>query len=413
MEKTVLIVEDSMMFGRMLQRCMRNELGFTSVWVQSMEEAREYLAKGNRPTVAILDYCLPDALDGEVVEMAHSFGIPSILTSADYSDNLQEFAWSRRVLDLVVKDGSQAFSLIIDIVDRISKNADTGVLIVDDSRTARNHLRNLLEPWQFHIYEACDGYEALEQVDRNPEIRLVLTDYYMPRCDGFELTKALRKNYAMDRLSIIGLSARGDHQTTVQFIKNGANDFLGKPFISEMLLCRINQNLRIVEHFDTFRELAMVDHLTNISNRRHLNEAGDIVFENGMRTGDYPVVAMMDLDNFKRINDQYGHDMGDHVLAGIARKLRMTIRKSDILSRYGGEEFCMVCQNMDPKKAASKFDKWRQLIETMEFCCGEERFGVTVSIGLCTKPQESFQAMVKHADLKLYEAKKAGKNCVR
>lgn len=412
MEPVILIVEDSLMYGRLLERSIINSLGFKTIWLKTFADTEAFLKTGEPVTMALLDYCLPDALDGEIIDLCLDHDVPSVIITSSFSDDLQETIWSKRVLDYIVKEGAHAIQYILDLIERVVKNAKTGILIVDDSRMSRTHIRQILEPFHFTLYEAADGLEALEVLEKNDDIKLVLTDYHMPKCDGFELTRRIRQTYLMDKLAIIGLSSHGSHQLTIKFIKYGANDFMTKPFIREMLYCRINQNLKIVEHFDTLRQVSLIDHMTNINNRRYLFEAGDIVFEDSIRTGKYPIVAMIDIDYFKELNDTYGHDMGDRIICKVAETLSMDIRKSDIISRYGGDEFCIICRNMDREIAPQKFDMWRKQIEELPFECDGQAFNVTITIGLCLEEKGSFLQMIKAADEKLYQAKKEGRNRV-
>jgi diguanylate cyclase (GGDEF)-like protein len=412
MQPLILIVEDSLMYGKLLERNIVNNLGFETVWVKTYAEAEAYLNLGKEITLALLDFRLPDALDGQIIDLFQRFRVPSVVITADFSDDMQELIWSKRIIDYVVKEGAHSIQYILDLIERIARNEQVGILIVDDSQVARMHIRNILKPLRFTVFDASSGAEALTLLDQHQNIKLVLTDYNMPNMDGFELTRRIRQTYSMDRLSIIGLSASGNHQLTVKFIKYGANDFLGKPFLSEMLYCRINLNLKIVEQFDTLREVTLIDHLTNVNNRRFLFEAGDLLFEDGMRSGNYPVVAMLDLDNFKRINDTYGHGKGDEVIRRIAETLQLSIRKSDVLSRYGGEEFCIVCRNMERSQIEKVFNLWKDKVGALEYSAGEDVFRVTVSIGVCTEQKGSFLEMIKAADEKLYQAKNEGRNRV-
>ena len=270
----------------------------------------------------------------------------------------------------------------------------------------------MLQIHQFKVYEARDGLEAMEILESHMDIKLVLTDYSMPRCDGFELTRRIRQSYSTDRLAIIGISARGNHTMMIKFIKYGANDFFTKPFISDLLFCRIYQNLRLVDSFENIKEEALIDHLTGLHNRRYLFETGDLLFKTSQRTGQFMVVAMIDLDDFKEINDTLGHDMGDTVLEKVSEILSQNVRESDILCRYGGEEFCIVGNNMHPKDAVLLFEELRYKIQEIEFNSDFKPFQITASIGLCLEKKSTFSEMISLADKKMYEAKQQGKNRV-
>ena len=412
MEPLIFIVEDSLTYGELLERNIVHRLGYATEWRRSYAEAEEYLGVNPQITLALLDFRLPDAYNGEIIDLLAKHQIPSVVITADFNNDLQEFIWSKRVIDYVVKEGPHSIYYLLDLIERFTQNHLVEILIVDDSEVARLHIRDILSLQRYTLLEASNGTEALRILEDNPNIKLVLVDYTMPEMDGFELTRRIRQKYPMDKLAIIGLSASANHQLTVKFIKYGANDFLSKPFLSEMLYTRINLNLKIVEHFEALRKVSLIDHLTNINNRRYLFEAGDLIFEDALRTDNFPVVAMIDLDHFKKINDVYGHDQGDEVIRRTAETLQMNIRKSDILSRYGGEEFCIVCRNLKPERISAFFNEMREKVADLVYEKGDSKFHVSISIGVCAEKKDSFLEMLKAADEKLYEAKAAGRNTV-
>ncbi len=413
MEDTILIVDDSRMYGKHLKRTIEENLGYRAQWFESFRETERYFNDGGHPAIALLDYTLPDAMDGEIIDLCLRFNIPSVVITSRFSADHQEYLWSKQIVDYVIKEGSHTVGYLLNLITRFFKNPETGILIVDDSKMARNHLINLLHPYRFQLFEAAEAEEALQILETQKDIKLVLADYAMPKCDGFELTKKIRQQWPVEKLAVIGLSAKGSHQLAVKFIKYGANDFLSKPFLSEMLMCRINQNLTLLEHFDSLHELSNIDYLTGIYNRRYLFELGEVIFAQAQRTGDYPVIAMIDIDHFKLVNDNYGHIIGDRVLERLAKTLKLNIRKGDILARYGGEEFCLICLNMDASQVEKIFEKWRQTIAELGFQADGKLFSVTVSIGICMEKRESFLSMVEIGDENLYKAKEAGRNCIR
>jgi len=408
----VLIVEDSEFYGKLLKRSISSQLGHEIIWFRTYAEAEASIEQIKNVNIALLDYHLPDAMNGEIIDLCAKHSIPSVVMTGAFSSDLQEFIWSKRVIDYVLKEGSQSIGYLVDLVDRINKNKKIGILIVDDSRMGRSHLKKILKIHKYKLYEAQDGKEGLKVLKDNSDIKLVLTDYHMPVCDGFEFTKRIRNDYPVNRLAIIGISASGNHVMMTKFLKYGANDFLTKPFISELLYSRINQNIKIIEMFETIREVSLIDPLTKVHNRRYLNEAGEILFNTALRNKTYMAVAMIDLDNFKIVNDTMGHATGDLVLKQLAAILKENVRKSDILSRYGGEEFCIICGDLDPKQAILLFDKLRKLVNDHIFSFEGNTFQVTASIGVCLDKKNTLSEMINSADGKMYEAKQQGKNRV-
>lgn len=406
----ILIVEDNEVFGKRLKRQITSELDFEVIWFKSYSEAEKLLPDLDNIIIGLLTFRLPDALNGEIIDLSSRYKIPSIIMTDTFSEDLQETMWSKKVIDYVLKDGGHVIEYLIDLIKRSIRNKEIGVLIVDDSRVSRKHLSNLLKIHQFKVYEAENGLIGYNVLEQHSDIKIVLTDYSMPECNGYELTKKIRTKYSMDRLAIIGLSGRGGHSMMIKFIKYGANDFLTKPFISELLYCRINQNIKIIEHFESVRQASFIDYLTKLHNRRYLFESGELLFNTAKRNGSYFSLVMIDIDDFKVVNDTKGHNAGDMVIRTVADILRQNIRKTDIVARYGGEEFCIIGNNMDPNEALSLFDSIREKIHRNLFTYKGEDFHISVSIGLCLDKKNTLTEMINAADKKLYEAKNQGKN---
>ena len=160
------------------------------------------------------------------------------------------------------------------------------------------------------------------------------------------------------------------------------------------------------------REFTFKDYLTKIYNRRYLFETGENIVQNALRNDIIPVVGMVDIDHFKKINDTFGHNIGDLVLVEVSTVLKNSIRKSDIIGRYGGEEFCIIANNMDIQAAERIFDKWRENVANIKFDDELQGLKVTISIGVCIQLKNTFNDMIKIADEKLYQAKETGRNRV-
>lgn len=414
MEK-VLIVEDSKVFARILIRKIEDELFFDACWASNFEEARYLLEEnpdGHKFFVALLDLHLPDAADGRIVDYVISKGIPAIVFTGDVETEVRDRIWAKKVVDYVSKESPDSLDYLVSLVRRISLNKFVNILVVDDSHTVRNHLVRLLTAHEFIVHEADDGTRALSILERHPEIKVVITDYFMPGMDGVELTRRIRRRHRKDELAVIGISAYGNTILSARFIKNGANDFLNKPFSSEEFYCRVTQNLEMLEYIQKLRETSIRDPLTGLYNRRHFFEAAKELFTRARRGEETITLAMLDIDHFKKVNDTYGHAVGDEVLKHVAQGLINRFRGHDVVARLGGEEFCVIATGMEGQQAMAVFNDLRNSIERSKAKCGKTTVGVTVSIGICDKPKESVDAMLAAADAALYKAKRTGRNKV-
>lgn len=414
MEK-VLIVEDSKVFARILIRKIEDELFFDACWASNFEEARYLLEENpdnNTFFVALLDLHLPDAADGRIVDYVISKGIPSIVFTGDVESEVRDRIWAKKVVDYVSKESPDSLDYLCSLVRRISLNKFVNILVVDDSSTVRNHLVRLLSAHEFIVHEANDGNCAMSVIERHPEIKVVISDYFMPGMDGVELTRRIRRRRRKDELAVIGISAYGNTILSARFIKNGANDFLNKPFSSEEFYCRVTQNLEMLEYIQKLRETSIRDPLTGLFNRRHFFDAAKDLHGRLVRGEEPMTMAMIDIDHFKKVNDTYGHGVGDEVLKHVAQGLGNRFRGHDVVARLGGEEFCVLAMGMEGEQAMAVFNDLRNSIERSKAKAGKATVGVTISIGLCDKPMGSVDAMLAAADAALYKAKRTGRNKV-
>ncbi len=411
---SVLVVEDSQVFGGLIQKRIQAELKFDVHWVRTYKETLDLL-ETRKPDylLALLDLHLPDAPMGEIIDFVLAKGIPSVVFTGSFGETMRDTIWSYKVVDYIPKETIHNVDYIVSLVRRIHRNRYIHVLVADNARESRRHLADLLKVHQYLVHEASNGEEALSLLSLYPDIKLVITEYDMPRMDGFTLTSEIRDRYAKSDLAIIGMSTQGNNILSARFIKNGANDFITKPFVTEEFYCRITQNIEMVEHMAAVRESSNRDYLTGLYNRRYLFESGRALHASALRGHIQVTVGMIDIDHFKTINDTYGHDAGDAILREVAAILESRFRESDLVARVGGEEFCVIAVNMDRSRIQEIFEHLRETVAHTLIRVREHTIRNTVSIGVCTTLMRTLDSMMKQADDMLYEAKAAGRNTVR
>ncbi len=178
----------------------------------------------------LLDLNLPDAQHGEIVDFVLGKDIPSIVFTAQFEEEIRAQMLNKKVIDYVLKDSPSTIGYLVSLVHRIKNNMHTKTLVVDDSKSSRKHLVDLLRLQKLQVFEAQSGVEALAMLEKYPDISLVVTDYHMDNMDGLALTHNIRKKFSHEDLAIIGVSSYGNNVISAKFIKHGANDFLNKPF---------------------------------------------------------------------------------------------------------------------------------------------------------------------------------------
>ena len=413
MEK-VLIVEDTSFFGLMIKDKLKAETAFESVWVRSMSEAVSVLDEaGSNFFAAILDFNLPDAPHGEIIDEVVARKIPVIVFTSDLSEEGRELVWSKNVADYALKDDSQSLDYIISMLNRIKKNAGIKVLAVDDSMLFRKILTDLLQIHGYNVLIARNGVEALDVLAKHPDVKLVVTDFSMPEMDGFTLTRKIRERCGKNELAIIGISSEGNHLLAARFIKSGANDFIIKQsFLTEEFYSRVTQNIENLEHIQMLKDASVKDFLTGLYNRRYFFDVGQKLFAHAARKNLTLGCAMVDIDHFKKVNDTYGHEAGDLALCQVSSILKNRMRETDIVARVGGEEFCILAVNISAKNPGELFEELCRKIAESPIDIGGQNIKVAVSIGVTTELASSLDDMVCQADKLMYEAKSSGRNKV-
>lgn len=381
----------------------------TASSLQQVKDELESQPKGF--LIAACDYKLPDAPHGEVIETLSAAGIPTIAMTGAFDVEMREAILEKGAIDYVLKNSNNAYEYISELVGRLAKNARIKILAVDDSRSAREVIERYLRILCFNVYSAADGEKALQVLEQHPDIRLLLTDYNMPVMDGFELIARVRKRLGKDHLVIIGISASEIGNLSAQFLKAGANDFLAKPFSYEEFFCRIHQNLDMLEMIEANRDAANHDYLTGLYNRRYFFLNGCKIYGEARRSGSKIVVAMVDIDFFKKVNDKYGHDNGDIALKHVSAMLREHLGHG-LIARLGGEEFAVLLIDVSLDEAFRQLEELRRAIEALPVRNGDTTIPLTVSIGMCEQPGKSLDDILRAADLKLYQAKEGGRNKV-
>ncbi|MBF0626498.1 MAG: response regulator, partial [Magnetococcales bacterium] len=226
----LLLVEDSKSFGSLVQSRIQAALPIEAVLGDSFAQAETLLNQNpGRFFLAVLDLNLPDAPNGEIVDLVLAQGIPVFVLTGIYRPDLQRDLLDRGVLDYFIKDNAGVINAVIHAIDRIRKNRGVPVLVVDDSAAARQEIAGFLGRYGFRPLLAENGSQAMAVVARH-DIHLVICDYDMPEMDGIRFVKGLREQRQRDDVAVIGFSSLDRPDLPVEFIKAGANDFLFKPF---------------------------------------------------------------------------------------------------------------------------------------------------------------------------------------
>lgn len=378
---------------------------------RSYEEAENCLNLPiGEPDLALVDLTLPDAPDGEIVDLCEKFKIPTIVFTSRFDPKTRSKMLAKGVIDYVLKDSPGSLNYVADLIRKLAQNPKIGILVLDDSAVEREAISNIVSKHLYKVYQAGSTDEALQTLKDNQDIKLVLADYFMPDKDGFAFLKAVRRVHDPEKVGVIGMSSFANSDNRVRFLKYGAGDFVDKNCSPEELLLRVSQNLDYIYRIEELNVMAMQDALTGLYNRRFLlNETSKSVKKWQASEGCKHWLALMDLDSFKGINDTLGHDFGDAVLTSFAQHLKKMAKGNDLVSRLGGDEFCVVFCNRTEQDVVECLQNLLDSIQSSPVRHDGEEHLMKTSIGLAELEPGRFGDALKTADHRLYAAKRTGR----
>lgn len=299
----------------------------------------------------------------------------------------------------------------------------TSILVIDDSKLARQQVIEILKENSLfnYYYEAGDGIEGFKMTLNKP-VDLIICDVEMPGMDGFKFLQMLNTREELQEIPVIMVTGREDSEAKVRGLEQGASDYVTKPYDSAELLARVKVQLKIKSLQDKLRqsnqlllELSHTDGLTGLNNRRSMMETLDKEFERSTRKHSPLSLLMLDIDHFKKINDNFGHQLGDNVLQGLAILLKSFLRQYDMAARFGGEEFALILPETSSADALMVAERIRCGIEKLKIDGLPDDFRITASLGLATAPNDAMATaddLIREADYALYSAKRSGRNRV-
>jgi diguanylate cyclase (GGDEF)-like protein len=389
--------------------------GFRSISFDNADDLIE-ASRQNKPEtiVADVDFNGGNCRGIEVIsriQANHETPIPIIFVS-DRLDDMQTRLMASR------NGGEEFFYRAIDpgqLIEKIELYTHASplepyrVLVVDDSRSQSRHIENILSKAGMVVRAINDPMQVLLALeDFQPEI--IILDMYMPGCTGMELARVIRQQDKFHSVPIIYLSAEDDLNKQLHAMSLGGDDFLTKPINPRHLTATLLNRGRRAR---SLLALMIRDSLTGLYNHTHTLHLLEIEIAKATKKGQGLCFAMLDIDHFKKINDSYGHPIGDRVLKSLSLFLKQRLRKTDYIGRYGGEEFAVILTNTFETDARTILDEIRERFNELPQPVGQDSFHVSFSCGIAGLNDESAQLLCEKADQALYAAKREGRNSVR
>lgn len=295
------------------------------------------------------------------------------------------------------------------------------VLIAEDDKLCRTILEKNLRKWGYDIISTEDGNEAWKKIQENG-IQIAILDWIMPKMDGVELCKRIRGKKWDEYIYLIMLTVRNNQSDIRKGFDAGVDDYITKPFDTHELRARLQTGKRIIDLQNQLldsqkklHEIATHDTLTRLINRYEILNVLTDEFHRSLRENKPLSTVMLDIDFFKKVNDSYGHDVGDEVLVEVASRLKGAVRRYDKVGRYGGDEFLAILPGCNLRNATKIAERLRRAVCMERIQTEAGQLYVTVSVGCAsseTQSHKSIEYLIKFSDKAMYHAKNMGRNCV-
>lgn len=378
-----------------------------------------------------------DFSEAEIKELTlffHSInGTASTLELHSLSDIGSE--WEEK-LKRMGEDASDSFTVndVYNVIDKIEKlsdsfdenggadnNPDEGIeyvniplrgkiLLIDDDIAVLKLLENAFTMEGYKVYICDDSVAAMETIAAvKPNI--IMLDIMMPKMNGYEVLEKIKSRPEYADIYTIILSSKGDAADRIQGIRSGADDYITKPFVIGEAIARVEMIMRRSKYY---KEKLLKDCLTGAYSRYYFNLRISEETERYRRNGTIFSIALIDMDDYKHINDRYGHHAGDSLLKELADFVGRSIRKCDSIFRYGGDEFIIILPDTDDKKAYEIIERLRREFDNKPVYIDGEELHVTFSAGIkqITGKERNIEQIINDADKAMYQAKKGGRNKV-
>jgi len=329
----------------------------------------------------------------------------------------EEYKWTKEelqtfLLPLISVLYYEEYSNIEEIIERKNELEDKKlILIISEDTALLMFLKQELEKNNWVVIVAADPNRAIHSYyDLNPDC--VILDIHMKDSNGLNVLVQLKENMKQHFIPAIMMSVDQSKEIRIKSYKLGADDFIPKPFDMDEFIVRINRQLERKQAIDN---VLLIDELTRVYNRKYLAPTYESLLNNLIRRHESFCIVLVDLDQFKRVNDTYGHLIGDKVLIAFADTVRKGLRANDIIIRYGGEEFLILLPETKAIEAKLVLERLLKSFSKISFEASEGEFFCTFSAGIheVQHIKTSMDQNIEIADRALYEAKKAGRNQIK
>ncbi|EHK5076633.1 diguanylate cyclase [Campylobacter upsaliensis] len=407
MMRKILLIDDNKMLSKLLAKKIQNTLNYEVDIAHTMAEAIAML--NNEYFLSFVDLCLPDAMNGEIVDVVAD-KIPTIVLTASNDTNKREEFMHKNILDYIFKESDTCVDQILDAISTLSYYAKSKVILAMAKLPERNEIKKFLSQRLFKVLAAAHGEEALLYLEDNDDTKLIIADAKMPVVSGEELLAEIRTKYNDDDLGVILLGEKDD-VAEARVLKNGANDYLIKPLLKELFNCRLDRVLNYMQDKKFIKTYNNLDHTSGLKDHYTFrSEVEDYL--NDIAGGEQEFAfAFLDIDELKSINDEYGFEIGDSIIKICADEMIAETKGRDILGRYSAEKFGILLKNISQERALKILSRIRVNIKNAGILINLDELFFTASLGVVfANSGAKLDDLVEKATKALSAAKNNGKD---
>jgi diguanylate cyclase (GGDEF)-like protein len=412
--KRVLLVEDTRFYSIAIRDRLESQYGIRVTHCGGLSALRNALETTEHEyKLAILDLCQADAPNGEALDYVMSKGMAVVVFSGVSSDARRQEILARGVGDYVVKSSIHSIDDLVATVDRQLSTEAAELLVIDPDMRGSALPSMLADGGFLPVWAACES-EAFATLDRLRSIELVLIRSEDGERNGYSFLHKLQGRSGEDSIGVVGYSNHIGRDDVARFLGAGGDDFVHLPISPENLAGRLRHTMTLHRQIQSLQRMASRDYLTDLLNRRYFFDRGPKIVSLCLRQIEPTAMALIDIDHFKKLNDNYGHEIGDVVLKAVAKKLCTLVgERPHLVARLGGEEFGVLFAGMNIEAAYQYCERIRSEVSRVRIVVDDEEISVTVSIGLANiTAAENFDNYLNAADQYLYLAKHSGRNRV-
>jgi diguanylate cyclase (GGDEF)-like protein len=413
MKNKILIIEDSINIRNFLKEVFENEKMEVEVLeCNSYLEAKKILKlHQNFIFSSIVDIHLRDADNGEIIDLMNEYKIPTIVLTSSINKELENIAKRKKIIEYININDYDSVNYTSLTIKRLILNKEETIVFINNNLNLLNYYVHNLKEVQYNIEIFNNVDFALKYIDKNiSDIRMVITEFSMKNFNVYNIIQKIRNKYSKDILGILVLSDINDDEIINKILKTGINDYMKLPISREEFYLKINLNVELLRIFKKTKDFANIDPLTGIHNRRFVFETGNLLLDLAKREERKLSYIMIDIDNFKKINDNYGHNVGDQIIISTSNVLKKCLRTSDLSSRWGGEEFFILLEQENEENIEIIIKKIQEEINKLTYIFDNKDLKFTVSIGIYIGSESELEEGIRKADKALYYSKNNGKN---